>query len=246
MNHSPIIPSVSATIDELIAQCGRYVQQKLNLAIAEQGVARMALAGGSTPKALYAWLASPAQASQVNWSRVHFYFGDERSVPRSHPDSNYGMAKAYLFDPLRINPAHIFPMVSEPMIDIGAEASRYEAVLKAWDDQPANGTPPAFDLVINGMGTDGHFASLFPDTPALAEHERWVVANPVAKLATQRITLTYPVFEHAHAVCFLVAGANKRNAFMAIQQPNSELPVARLIRTRQTDWFIDQACMEGV
>lgn len=246
MNNSPIIPSVSATIDELVAQCGRYVQQKLDLAIAERGVARMALAGGSTPKALYAWLASPTQASRMNWSRVQFYFGDERSVPRSHPDSNYGMAKAYLFDPLRINPAHIFPMISEPMLDIVEEAVRYEAVLDSWSDQSSSRTPPVFDLALNGMGADGHFASLFPDTPALSENEHWVVANPVAKLSTQRITLTYPVFEQARAVCFLVAGADKQYAFISVQQPDSELPVARLIRKRQTDWFVDQACIKGI
>lgn len=246
MNYSPIIPSVSATIDELVAQCGRYVLQKLNLAIAELGVARMALAGGSTPKALYAWLASPAQASQVKWSRVQFFFGDERSVPRSHPDSNYGMAKAYLFDPLHINPAQIFPMISEPMLDITEEAMRYEAVLDSWSDQSSSRTPPTFDLVLNGMGADGHFASLFPDTPALSENEHWVVANPVAKLATQRITLTYPVFEQARAVCFLVAGADKRDALIAIQQADSDLPVARLIRKRQTDWFVDQACIKDI
>lgn len=245
MNNAPINPSVSATIDELVAQCGRYVQHALNVAIAERGVARMALAGGSTPKALYAWLASPTQAAQVAWSRVLFYFGDERAVPQSHPDSNYGMAKAYLFDPLHTHPAHVFPMVSEPMLDIAEEALRYEAVLNSWSDQSSSRTPPVFDLVLNGMGADGHFASLFPDTPALSEREHWVVANPVAKLATQRITLTYPVFEQARALCFLVAGADKHDALAAVQQANSKLPVARLIRKRQTDWFIDRACDMG-
>ena len=247
MNNALIIPSVSPTIDELVAQCGHYVQQKLNLAIAQRGIARMALAGGNTPKALYAWLASPAQASRVDWSSVQFYFGDERSVPRSHPDSNYGMAKTYLFDPLGINKDQIFPMISEPMLDIVEEAARYEKILDSWrDDQSAGRIPPVFDLALNGMGADGHFASLFPDTPALLEKEHWVVANPVEKLATQRITLTYPVFEQARAVCFLVAGADKQDAFFAVQQPDSGLPVARLIRKRQTDWFVDQACIEGI
>ena len=246
MTNSPIIPSVSAAINELVTNCGHYVQKTLNLAIAERGFARMALAGGSTPKALYAWLASPTQATQVEWSRVQFYFGDERSVPRSHPDSNYGMAKTYLFDPLHINPVQVFPMISEPMLDITEEAMRYEAVLDSWSDQSSSRTPPTFDLVLNGMGADGHFASLFPDTPALSENEHWVVANPVAKLATQRITLTYPVFEQARAVCFLVAGADKQDALIAIQQPDSELPVARLIRKRQTEWFVDQACIKGI
>jgi 6-phosphogluconolactonase len=246
VNNSPIIPSISATIDELVAQCGRYIQQKLNLAIGQRGVSRMALAGGSTPKALYAWLASPAQALQVDWSRVQFYFGDERSVPRSDPDSNYGMAKTYLFDLLGINQDQIFPMISEPMLDIVEEAARYEIILDSLSGQPSGKAPPVFDLALNGMGADGHFASLFPNTPALMENEHWVVANPVEKLATQRITLTYPVFEQARAVCFLVAGADKQDAFFAVQQPDSELPVARLIRKRQTDWFVDQACIEGI
>lgn len=246
MNNSPIIPSVSATLPDLVAHCGRYVQRHLNQAIAERGVARIALAGGSTPKALYAWLASPAQANQVDWSRVEFYFGDERSVPRSHPDSNYGMAKTYLFDPLHIKPEHIFPMISDPIQDVNLEAARYQAVLARWANRSDGETAPRFDLALNGMGADGHFASLFPDTPALSEREHWVVANPVAKLATLRITLTYSVFEQARAVCFLVAGADKRDAFFAVQQPDSDLPVARLIHKRATDWFIDQACTEGM
>lgn len=246
MNNSPIISSVSATIDELVALCGQYVQRHLNRAIAERGVARIALAGGSTPKALYAWLASPTQAAHVDWSRVRFYFGDERSVPRSHPDSNYGMAKTYLFDPLHISPEQIFPMISEPMLDITEEATRYEAELDHWTNRSAGETTPIFDIILNGMGADGHFASLFPDTPALSENQRWVVANPVAKLATQRITLTYPIFEYARAVCFLVAGADKQEALIAVQQQDSDLPVARLIRKRPTDWFVDQTSIKGI
>jgi 6-phosphogluconolactonase len=245
VNHSPIMPSVSATVDELVTRCGQYIQRHLNHAIADRGVARIALAGGSTPKALYAWLASPTQAAHVDWSRVQFYFGDERSVPRSHPDSNYGMARTFLFDPLHINPEQVFPMISEPMRNITEEATRYEAELDHWTNHSAGETTPIFDIALNGMGADGHFASLFPNTSALSETKRWVVANPVAKLDTQRITLTYPVFEQARAVCFLVAGADKQDALAAVQRPDSDLPVARLIRKRQTDWFVDQASIKG-
>lgn len=245
MNNTPFIFNISSTMDELVAHCGHHIQHKLNLAIAERGVARVALAGGNTPKALYAWLASPTQTTQVNWERVQFYFGDERYVPRAHPDSNYGMAKAYLFEPLHIAPAQTFPMISEPMLAITQEAIRYEAILDSWRDPSSRRTPPVFDLMLNGMGADGHFASLFPGTPALSETGHWVVANPVARLATQRITLTYPVFEQARAVCFLVAGADKHEALMAIQRTDSDLPVARLIHKRQTDWFVDQACVKG-
>lgn len=242
---SPINPDVSATVEELVSRCGNYVQHKLNMAIADRGVARMALAGGSTPKALYAWLASTPQVNKVDWSCVQFYFGDERSVPRTHPDSNYGMAKHYLFDHLPIDSAQVYPMISEPMRDISEEAGRYETLLNGWQNPPNPKVPPEFDLMLNGMGPDGHFASLFPNTPALSETRRWVVVNPVAKLSTQRITITYPVFEQARAVCFLVAGAEKHEAFSAIQQPDSDLPVARLIHKRKTDWFIDKSCKEG-
>ncbi len=227
------------TLAELMPACADAVCVALTTAIEARGVARIALSGGSTPAALYDELANRPQA--LDWARVEFYFGDERSVPQDHPDSNFRLAQQRLFTPLGIAAAQTFPLISAPPRALHEEADRYAALLGSW----ANAEAPVFDLVLNGMGDDGHFASLFPHTPALDERQRWVVANPVERLKTERITLTYPVFEAARRVFFLVAGAAKHPAFTAIKRHDCTLPAARLVRARPTEWFIDRACAEG-
>lgn len=224
---------------DLMPVCATAVCAVLAEAINTRGVARIALAGGNTPAALYDELARQPQS--LDWAKVEFYFGDERSVPQDHPDSNFRLAHRHLLAPLSIDPARVFPLVSNPPHALPTEASRYSTLLARFAEHGV----PVFDLVLNGMGDDGHFASLFPDTPALSERHEWVVVNPVTRLATERLTLTFPVFEAARRVFFLVTGQNKHAAFAAIDQPDSPLPSARLARARPTDWFVDRACAEG-
>lgn len=226
--------------EQLIAACAEHLLSVLAESIAIRGHARIALAGGSTPKSLYDALASPALRNRIDWHRVDCYFGDERTVPQDHPDSNFGMANRHLFTPLGLPKGNQFPMVSAPPRDLEAESERYQNLLADW----AGPDGPVFDLMLNGMGTDGHFASLFPETPALTERDRWVVVNPVPQLSTSRLTLTFPVFERARSVCFLTAGAEKKSAFQAIQRPDCDLPSAQLARNRTTDWFVDRACAD--
>lgn len=228
------------TAAEVMVACADAVCAALNEAIAAHGSAHIALSGGSTPAALYDQLAR--RPDGLPWSRVAFYFGDERTVPQDHPESNFRLAQTHLFAPLFIDPAQVFPMISNPMRTNQEEAARYASVLRPLaKDQGV----PVFDVVLNGMGDDGHFASLFPGTPALDERQQWVVVNPVERLHTERITLSFPVFEAARQVFFLVTGASKHAAFAAIEQPDCLLPSARLVRARATDWFIDRACAEG-
>jgi 6-phosphogluconolactonase len=229
---------ISERHDQLIAACADHLLSVLAESIDARGVARIALSGGSTPKSLYDFLASPAQAKRIDWSRVECYFGDERAVPQDHPDSNFAMANRHLFTPLDLPRAHLFPMISAPMQGLEEEADRYQTLLSGW----AGPAAPVFDFILNGMGTDGHFASLFPNTPALDERTRWAVVNPVPQLATRRLTLTFPVFEQARSVCFLAAGVGKQPIFQAIQQPDCNLPSALLTQRRATDWFIDRDC----
>jgi 6-phosphogluconolactonase len=231
-------PTSSQTLDG----CAAFMAAKLSPAIAQRGIARVALAGGNTPKALYELLAHPPYAGLIDWHCVEFYFGDERAVPQTHPDSNYRMAQTHLFTPLCIKPAQIFPMISDPMQPLNIEATRYQHELERW----AAGGVPIFDFILNGMGDDGHFASLFPATSALAERERWVSANPVPQHQTERLTLTYPVFEAARTVCFLVTGAAKHLAFNALNQTVHPTPAERLVQNRRTDWFVDEACRLGL
>jgi 6-phosphogluconolactonase len=195
------------------------------------------LAGGSTPRRVYELLAS-AERARFPWDRVHWFFGDERFVPHDHPDSNYRMARETLFDAAPVPAANVHPM---PIAGFPAEAARaYEIELQEFYGAPTlDPQRPLFDVVLLGLGEDGHTASLFPGTPALQERQRWVVdvLNPKAE---PRITLTYPALESTRALAFLVAGANKR-AILARVFAGEDLPAARLHGAVAPDWFVDQA-----
>jgi 6-phosphogluconolactonase len=163
------------------------------------------LAGGQTPRALYARLASSTLRGRVDWQRVHFYWGDERCVPPEHPNSNYRMVKEALLDVIQAPPENVHRMLGEE--EPAPAAARYEELLSTVRANPAQ--TPRFDLVLLGMGSDGHTASLFPGTAALRETTRWVVPSYVEKLAAWRLTLTTRVINAAAQVLFLVQGADK-------------------------------------
>jgi 6-phosphogluconolactonase len=180
-------------------------------AIEARGRFRVALSGGSTPKRLHELLTRSRYREQVAWGRVEFYFGDERAVPPEHPDSNYRMARESLFDPLEIDASQIHRMHAE-QLDLDVAARAYEALI-AQDFGVAVGTPPPrFDLILLGMGTDGHTASLFPNTRALRERDRWVVNNDVPQLSASRMTLSYPLINRAERIVFLISGRDKAEA----------------------------------
>jgi 6-phosphogluconolactonase len=177
----------------------------------------IALSGGSTPKKLYERLELP-------WDKVELFFGDERSVPPDHPDSNYGMVKKALLDR---SGATAHRMRAEAG---GAEG--YEVLLR-------RKLSPAFDLVLLGMGTDGHTASLFPGTRALDEETRWVVMNEVPQLDTRRMTITFPVINAAARVWILACGADKRPVLQKLAA-GADFPIAR-VRAAETLWWLDEA-----
>ncbi|MFW6020561.1 MAG: 6-phosphogluconolactonase [Guyparkeria sp.] len=222
--------------EAVFAACADFLVERLKAAVRARGVARIALAGGGTPRRLYQQLATRYRDA-LDWHSVEFYFGDERNVPLEHPDSNFRMARLALFEPLGIQPHRTFPMVSDHQRDPERDADAYEAILRRW----TAGDVPRFDIALLGLGSDGHFASLFPNTPALDERERLVVVNPVAKLHGHRLTLTFPVFEAARDVVFLVVGAGKRGALGRIREGHSDLPAERLAAERPTHWFVDHA-----
>jgi 6-phosphogluconolactonase len=170
------------------------------------------LAGGSTPRRVYELLAS-AERERFPWNRAHWFFGDERFVPHDHPDSNYRMVRAALFDaaPVPAGNVHPMPTAGEPAQAAQAYANELHDFYGAAALDPQR---PLFDVVLLGLGEDGHTASLFPGTTALQERQRWVVdvLNPKSE---PRITLTYPALASTRALAFLVAGANKRNLWPA-------------------------------
>jgi 6-phosphogluconolactonase len=209
-------------------------------AIDERGAFMVALAGGSTPKAVYSMLATNSHwRSQVPWQQVHFFWGDERHVPPDHQESNFRMAREAMLDRLPIDRAKVWRIKGE-YPDAREAAAEYETRLRA-----AFATEvPRFDLVLLGMGPDGHTASLFPGTDALHEQQRLAVANRVPQLATERITLTFKTLNHAAEVLFLVHGDDKADALKAVLEGPTrpdEFP-AQMIQPSEgrLRWLIDR------
>jgi len=199
----------------------------------------VALAGGSTPRMMYTILADELN-DQVDWSKVHVFWGDERTVPPDHADSNYRMADEVLLSKVALLPANIHRVEAERDPEDAAE--RYEQVLRMVFGED---TVPQFDLILLGMGDDGHTASLFPGTAALHIEDRWFVANHVPKLDTWRLTLTKTVINSAAYVAFMVAGEGKADALReVINGPYlPEKYPSQLIEPEdgQLVWLVDEA-----
>lgn len=219
-------------------------------ALAEQTVAAsgsftVALSGGSTPKMMFALLADESESfrARVPWSKIHFFWGDERHVPPDHAESNYRMACETLLSNVPVLPEHIHRIRGE-RADAGQAAQEYEQELRAFFKVGA-GQWPRFGLVLLGMGADGHTASLFPGTPALHEQTRLAVAVWVERLAAYRITLTPPVFNHAAHVIFMVSGQEKAQTLGRVLEGEyqPERWPCQLIAPPQGRllWLVDQA-----
>lgn len=176
----------------------------------QHGSACVALSGGSTPRALFTLLASDEYANKLDWQAVDIFWGDERTVPPDHSDSNYRMAHETLLSKLPVPEARIHRMRGE--IDPVAAAADYSLVLQQVFELTEANAIPRFDLILLGLGPDGHTASLFPHTSALDVRDQLVVANPVPQQQTTRLTLTVPVLQAATHVHFLVAGQDKAPA----------------------------------
>ncbi|MEY2978640.1 MAG: 6-phosphogluconolactonase [Prochlorotrichaceae cyanobacterium] len=233
------IVEVLATKEALIQRAAVLMEEKIRLAIETQGRCSVALAGGSTPKPLYANL---AQAS-LPWEQLHCFWGDERYVPADHPDSNEGMARKAWLDQVPIPPSNIHPMPTlsgDPALDAATyndHLDRFFAVTGA--------DFPVFDIILLGLGDDGHTASLFPHTPALEVCDRFITVGN--KDGQPRLTFTIPLINAARSVIFLVAGENKQPALKAIFQTEGDSTLdrqypARFIRPQgELLWLLDAA-----
>jgi 6-phosphogluconolactonase len=207
-------------------------------AIAKRGACHVALSGGSTPKLLFDLLARLGRRA-LPWDRIHLWWGDERTVPPGHPDSNYGMARAHLIEPLGLDPVRVHRMEGEGDPALAAQAYEREMIA-------ALGTPPVLDLVWLGMGPDGHTASLFPNSPALVA-TGFCVANsvdsPLTHGKTTRLTLTFAAINAARYVRFLVAGADKAERVrVVLEGPPGRYP-AQGVQPHDGElaWFLDAA-----
>jgi 6-phosphogluconolactonase len=228
---------VYETPEELAEAAARDFASRAREAINERGRFAVALAGGSTPKAAYEVLARD-YAGALDWSKVHVFFGDERTVPPDHEDSNYRMAYEALLSRVPVGSVHRMRGELPPE----EAAAAYEEELREFfgpDDVPR------FDLILCGLGEDGHTLSLFPETAALDITDRWVVANPVLKLETTRLTLTIPVLNASRAVTFLVAGEGKADVLKQILEGDADPRAypAKLVNPKSGDltWIVDLA-----
>jgi 6-phosphogluconolactonase len=212
------------------------VVERINTALETRGICTLALAGGSTPKPLYEALS----LLNLPWERLHIFWGDERYVSRDHPDSNQGMARQAWLDKIDISPENIHPMPTDSQ-DAVLDAQKYETQLRQWFNLTSSDFP-TFDLILLGMGDDGHTASLFPHTAALDVGDRSITVGD--KDGQPRITFTVPLINHARSVLFLVSGESKRPALAQVfaEVADARAYPSRLIHPQgELIWLLDQA-----
>lgn len=241
MPNVKIYPDPSQLAQAAAEQFIRIAEQ----AIQARGVFSVAFSGGTTPQMLYSLLSSEPFSERIDWSRAEIFWGDERCVPPDHPDSNYLKAKTVLLDLVPVSTDHVHRIMTENAPELAAEI--YEETLLQFfsslqDEEERN--QAHFDLVLLGMGDDGHTASLFPGTPAVQEQTRWVAAQYIDKLAAWRVTLTPAIINRAKNILFLVSGAGKSYVLQRVlygsYQP--ERYPSQIIRPRDGNllWMVDE------
>ncbi len=222
---------------ELFRSTAERIISTLESAVRERGRATFVLTGGNTPKPVYEMLPTPPSGRRLDWSLIQFFWGDERCVPPENPASNYGMAWKTFLSLLSIPSGNIHRILGE-LPDARDAAQRYETEIRR---ALPNESPPAFDLVLLGMGEDGHTASLFPGT--VWDEERWVVANYVSKLNSSRVTMTPLLLNAARKVVFLTSGAAKAHALAGVLVDAAADYPAKRIQPKSGDltWMVDRA-----
>jgi 6-phosphogluconolactonase len=217
------------------------IVERIRAAIAQRQTCSIALSGGSTPQPLYAALAHV----DLPWHQIHIFWGDERYVPASHPDSNYGMTKRVWLDLVPIPAENVHPIPTDLALPQLA-ADDYDRQIRANFGLEA-GSIPVFDLVLLGMGDDGHTASLFPHTAALSVVDRLVTVGE--KDGQPRLTFTFPLINQARSVIFLVSGASKQTALAAVFAPTCDettYPSRSIQPQGELLWLLDTAAADGL
>lgn len=235
--------TVEVLIDKpaLIQRCLDLVLDRMQRAIAHHGLCTIALSGGSTPKPLYEAIADQS----LPWDKIHVFWGDERYVPANHPDSNEGMARAAWLDRVAIPEGNIHAVPTAEADPVDA-AAKHDKELRNFFGVEL-GAVPAFDIILLGMGDDGHTASLFPHTEALTVGDRLVTVGD--KGDTPRITFTVPLINQARCVIFMIAGTNKREALshvFAAEDDSSQYPSRLIQPSGELIWLLDQCAGENM
>ena len=229
--------------DELNRATAERFSQVAQRCVGAGSLFSAALSGGSTPRELYQLLAGPDFVRRTPWDATHLFQVDERAVPPDHPESNFRMIREAMLERAPLPSEHFHRMAAE-LPNLEEAARRYEEeIAEVLRPQPSE--MPYFDLILLGLGPDGHTASLFPGTAALDEQKRWVVPNRVEKLNTWRLTLTFPVINAAGAVIFLVAGPEKAETVRRVLHPSGaaeSLPAERVQPSGgRLAWFLDKS-----
>ncbi len=232
---------IAADLEDLSQRAARLFAAAARRAVTTRGLFRVALAGGGTPRRTYELLAAEPYRDQVPWPAVEVFWGDERCVPPSDPRSNQRLARMTLLDHVPVPPGRIRPMAC--VGDPAAAARAYQQLLA----RRCGPGLPRFDLILLGLGADGHTASLFPDHPALQEERRWVTAVTVPGQDFSRLSLTLPVLNQAAEILFLVAGAEKAPVLGGILSGAApQLPAARVRpHSGRLRWLVDRAAAGG-
>ena len=244
------VPRIYADADALARAAADELMRLAQASVAARGLFTLALSGGSTPKKLYSLLATDPVFRAIPWDKSHLFFGDERHVPPDHADSNFRMVRESLLVSGIVPESHVHRMHAEIPDSAQAAADYDEEMRKFFTGDLRLDGFPRFDLVLLGMGPDGHTASLFPDSPGLKETARWVIANPVEKFKTDRITFTFPVLNAARTVLLLVAGADKTEMIKQVLGPKPVEPPYPVQRVQPAHgekiWLLDRAAAAGL
>jgi 6-phosphogluconolactonase len=228
---------IHSTPDETLSSLASYFTSLAQQAINARGRFAVVLSGGNSPKKLYELLASPAYRQQLAWDKIFFFFGDERYVPHTDPDSNYLMAKTAFLDSLHIDPSQVFAFNTS--LSPAEAAQQYTQTIEQFFAPES----PSFDLVLMGLGDDAHTASLFPGTPVLQEKAAIAKEVFVEEKQVYRLTMTAPLLNQGQAFAFLVQGKNKAAAVQQVlnEDYNPQLLPAQLIApvTGELHWFLD-------
>jgi len=236
---------VARTVQEWAQKTAAFMASVSEQAIQSTGRCLIALSGGSTPKTLYQTIRTPEWNTRFNWSRIVFLFGDDRCVAPEHPESNFGMAQTELFEPLRIPPDRIYRMKGEQQ-DPTAAAEDYEKTLRDLMQCPSPEFP-RLDVILLGLGDDGHTASLFPRTAALQEQSKLVTVGHAPTGIKNRLTFTLGVLNRAAVVLFMVTGSGKAEMVRRVIESESDrsLPAARVSPdSGRLVWILDQAAAQ--
>ena len=239
-------------LESLSQAAATFVVELASSCVQERGIFTLVLSGGTSPRLLYEQLAQPALAGSMPWEKTHLFWGDERCVPPDHQESNFALAFQTLITRVPVPAANIHRMPAE-ITPIEAAAREYEEALRVFSQNLSQvATPaeyPSFDLILLGLGKDGHTASLFPGHQVLEERVRWVAAVRASSASppVPRLTLTLPAINNARCVLFLISGVGKRHVIeMILTDPEraaQDYPAARVRPAGQMLWFVDEGGM---